>query len=56
MPDKQPSFGERIELMKLAVKSLDDVANTIDAEVEQMEAAAKRFSQRRDKNDKRRAR
>jgi hypothetical protein len=47
MPNKQPSFSERIELLQHAVKCLDEVANLIDAEVERMAAAAKRFSERR---------
>ena len=56
MPSKQPSFAQRIELLKLAVKSLDDVASTIDAEVERMIAAEKRFSERKGQKRERRAR
>jgi hypothetical protein len=53
---KQPSFTERIETLEDAAKSLDEVAATIMAEVERMTAAAKRFSERRSTDSKRRAR
>ena len=56
MPDKQPTFKERIALLKQTVKALDEVANTIDAEVERMIVAEKRFSQRRGAKRDRRAR
>ena len=56
MPSKQPTFAQRIELLKLAVKALDDVANTIDAEVERMIVAEKRFSERKGQKRERRAR
>ena len=56
MPNKQPTFRERIALLKQTVKALDEVANTIDAEVERMIVAEKRFSQRRGAKRDRRAR
>jgi hypothetical protein len=56
MPTKQPSFSDRIAELKRAVKCLDEVANVIDAEVEHMQAAAKRFSERRGPQAKRRTR
>jgi hypothetical protein len=56
MPNKQPSFSDRIAELKRAVKCLDEVANVIDAEVERMAAAEKRFSERRGAHAKRRAR
>jgi len=56
MPNKQPSFSDRIAELKRAVECLDEVANVIDAEVERMAAAEKRFSERRDPKTERRAR
>ena len=56
MADKQSSFSQRIELLRLAVKTLDDVANTIEAEVERMIVAAKRFAERKGAKTERRAR
>jgi len=56
MPNKQPSFRERIQRLEQAARCLDDIAATIADEVAHMEAAATRFTDRRSKNDKRRAR
>ena len=56
MADKQPTFRQRIELLRLAAKTLDDVASTIDAEVERMIVAAKRFAERKGAKTERRAR
>ena len=56
MTDKQPTFHERIELLKQATRCLDDVAQTIADEIERMAAAEKRFSERRGSKRERRAR
>jgi hypothetical protein len=55
MPNKQPTFHERIEQLEDAAKALDDVAATIMAEVARMAAAEKRFSERRGEKRERRA-
>ena len=47
MTDKQPSFSERIQGLKDAAANLEDVATTILDEVERMEAAERRFADRR---------
>ena len=52
MPDKQPTFAQRIELLRLAVKALDDVANTIDAEVERMIVAAEALCRAQRRKDR----
>lgn len=45
--DKQPSFRERIALLKDAVRCLDNAVVVVTDEVERMAAAEKRFSERR---------
>ena len=63
MPNKQPSFGDRVKLMQVASNNLTatssmllQIAQDIDAEAERMAAAAKRFSERRGEKRERRAR
>jgi hypothetical protein len=52
--DKQPNFRERIEALEIAAKQLDEIAALIISEAEHMEAAAKRYADRR--AEKRKAR
>lgn len=47
MADKQPSFSERIELLNDASERLEDIACILRDEVERMQAAEKRFTERR---------
>ncbi len=47
MADKQPSFSERIARLEEASEHLEDVACILRDEVEHMQAAEKRFAERR---------
>jgi len=56
MPNKQPSFSDRCRAMHDAAEQLKEIAETVALEAIRMESAQKRFSERRGRNDKRRAR
>jgi hypothetical protein len=47
--DNQPSFAERTAKLKATAYALREAAETVLAEVQHMEAAAKRFQQRGEK-------
>ena len=53
--DKQPSFRERIERLEGAANLLDEAAAVIAAEVERMAVAEKRFAEKRQRENQRRA-
>ena len=44
--DNQPSFGERVKLLRETAYKLREAAEIVLAEVQHMEAAAHRFQQR----------
>jgi hypothetical protein len=47
MPERKPSFGERREQLRTAAEDLRRIAELIALEAIRMEAAEKRFSERR---------
>ena len=56
MPNKQPNFAERIQLLQEALAMFDKAANLVEAEIDRMIVAEKRFSERRSEKRERRAR
>jgi hypothetical protein len=56
MPNKQPSFGERVGQMHDAAEQLKAIAEFVASEAIRMAAAEKRFSERRGPKTERRAR
>jgi hypothetical protein len=53
MPNKQPSFAERIRRLHDAAEHLTEIAALVLAEADRMAAAAKRFAERADKRERR---
>lgn len=51
---KQPSFAERIQLLQDALALFDKAANVVEAEIDRMIAAEKRFADRRGQKRERR--
>jgi hypothetical protein len=51
--DNKPSFGERVTVLRETAYKLREAAETVLAEVQHMEAAAKRFQQRGEKRGRR---
>ena len=56
MPNKQPTFYERVSQMYDAANQLNDIAELINREAMRMAAAEKRFTERRGPKTERRAR
>ena len=56
MPNKQPSFADRIQLLQEALAMFDKAANVVEAEIDRMIAAEKRFAERGGQKRKRQAR
>jgi|SRR5262245_12462739 len=52
--DNKPSFAERVTLLRETAYKLREAAETVLAEVQHMEAAAKRFNERSERRSSRR--
>ena len=51
--DNKPNFGERVQVLRETAYKLREAAEIVLAEVQHMEAAAKRFQERGEKRGRR---